>query len=237
VADRHTDRLYAGLRQKFGQQGTGANGYQLGSFFRREQALLYSLLQPAAFPLVDIACGSGLMLAPFPDDGARVIGLDFNQQACLDAHNNGLAVLRGDAFELPFADQSIAQLVNCQFLNQQDSAGTQRFIGEAARVLKPGGRIVLFWRHADSLFHWLAGALVHTGEWLRGAPRFPQFSHSMDELEVLITGVGLTIVERMVTVPFLYSGQLKVHSLAARVVGASLVVVAEKPVELGGRNE
>ena len=173
MADQHTDGLYAEIRQKFGQSGAGANGYQMRSFFRREQALLYSLLGHADLPVLDIACGSGLMLASLPSGRGEVIGLDYNQLACIDAKRNGLTVLRGDAFSLPFVNGSIAQVVNCQFLNQQSNENTRQFIEEVARVLKPGGRLVLFWRYADSLFHRLCGALVWAGEWVRRAPRFP----------------------------------------------------------------
>ncbi len=233
LADQQTDGLYAGIRQKFGQQSAGANGYQMSAFFRREQALLYSFLRPNDFPLLDVACGSGLMLAPSLGNGAEVIGVDFNQQACVDARNNGLKVLRGDAFELPFADQTMAQVVNCQFLNQQSAADTQRFISEVARVLKPGGQLVLFWRHAESVFHRLAGTLIRASERMSGAPVFPQFTHPMAEIETLMTASGLVVVERAVSVPFGYPRQLRPSRIAARVIGASLVLVAERPAKRG----
>jgi len=237
MADQRTDNLYAGIRQKFGQRGAGANGYQLGAFFRREQALLYSCLRPDEFPLLDIACGSGLMLTPSLGNGAEVIGLDFNQQACADALGNGLAVTRGDAFGLPFAADTIGQVVNCQFLNQQTSGDTRLFVEEVARVLKPGGRLVLFWRHADSLFHRLAGALVQVSERLRGAPRFPQFTHPMAEIEEMITAAGLVTTQRKVSVPFLVPQWLEPASSAASIVGASLILVAEKPRRTSGTDQ
>lgn len=237
LADQQTDNLYAGIRQKFGQRGAGANGYQMGSFFRREQALLYSLLRPDGFPLLDIACGSGLMLAPSLGQGAEVIGLDFNQQACLDAQNNSLDVVRGDAFALPFASETIAQVVNCQFLNQQNAADTQRFIKEVARVLKPDGQLLLFWRHADSLFHRLAGALVQANERLRGAPVFPQFTHPMADIEAVMASAGLTVVARTVSVPFGYPRQLQPFGLFAKIIGASLVLVAQKPAKIDGSEQ
>lgn len=234
MADQQTDGLYAGIRQKFGQRGAGANGYQMSSFFRREQALLYSLLKSDQYPLLDIACGSGLMLAPSLNPGSQVVGVDFNHLACVDAKQNGLAILRGDAFALPLATGSVAQVVNCQFLNQQTSADTRQFVNEVARVLKPGGRLVLFWRHADSLFHRCAGALVQASEWASGAARFPQHSHSFAELETMTTGCGLTVVEQLVSVPFFYPRRLKPSRIAAKLIGASQVLVAEKPM-VGGQ--
>ena len=228
MADQRTDNLYAGIRQKFGQREAGANGYQMYSFFRREQRLLYSLLRPTEFPILDIACGSGLMLSPSLEGDGLVVGLDFNERACMDALANGLRVFRGDAFRLPLANDSVAQAINCQFLNQQTAENTQLFIKEVARVLKPGGQLVLFWRHADSLFHRVAGALVRTRERLTGEPVFPQFSHPLAETEVMLRKANLSVSERLVSVPFFYSQPLRPSQWAAGLVGASLVIVAEK---------
>lgn len=229
MADKHTDDLYAGIRKKFGQRGAGANGYQMRSFFRREQKLLYSLLRPAEFPLLDIACGSGLMLAPSLGEDGLVVGLDFNERACLDALDNGLKVFRGDAFSLPLASDSVAQAINCQFLNQQSAESTQLFINEVARVLEPGGQLVLFWRHADSLFHRVAGALVQISERLRGEPVFPQYSHPLAEIEAMAQAANLSVMKCLVSVPFCYSRPLKPSQWLSGLVGASLVMVAEKP--------
>ena len=121
MADQHTDKMYDALRSQWGKHAR-ANGYQLNSFFLSEQAIVLSALQEKQFPIVDLACGSGLMVLPIATDQNQIFGLDFNADACSGARTLGLNVVRGDVFHLPFADDSVGQLVNCQFLNQQPNA-------------------------------------------------------------------------------------------------------------------
>jgi ubiquinone/menaquinone biosynthesis C-methylase UbiE len=53
-------------------------------------------------------------------------------------------VRTGDARELPFPDGSFDVIVSTAVLhNIYDAAGRERAVGEIARVLKPGGRVVL----------------------------------------------------------------------------------------------
>ena len=66
-ADRETDALYAGMRRRFGARRAEANGYRYAGYFHREQALLLSLLDADAAVVLDVACGSGLMLEPLRD--------------------------------------------------------------------------------------------------------------------------------------------------------------------------
>ena len=187
--------------------------------------MLASLKRDLA-PILDIACGSGLMVRPLPTDD--ILGLDFNQQACVDARANGIPIIRGDAFALPLADQTIGQVINCQFLNQQTSEQTQLFVAEAARVLKPGGRLILTWRHAESLIHKGAAALFEFIDGMRGCERFPQFTHPMAELESMCTAAGLTVCKKTVTPPIGFLPKLAPDNPISMLAGASLHMVADK---------
>ncbi len=229
MADKNIDKLYGHIRHRFGQRGAGANGYQIQFFFRREQRQVLSYLRHQPSPIVDVACGSGLMIEPMLAWDVAVVGVDFNTQACLDANQNGLPVIRGDGFRLPFADQSIGQIINCQFLNQQTKTDTQRFVREIARILKPGGQLVLFWRHGQSLLHRNAAVFFQLVDRLRGAPKFPQYIHPMSELEGFAKQNGLHCRNQAVTLPMLAVDRVATNSWLARVFGASLVMVMEKP--------
>jgi ubiquinone/menaquinone biosynthesis C-methylase UbiE len=228
-ADSSVDELYERMRSAHGAKNAYANGYRLHRFFKREQRLLLSHLEPGKGPILDIACGSGLMLLPLAAQGTVIIGVDFNETACMDARRNGLTILRGDAFNLPIAGDSIAQAVNCQFLNQQPKERTQRFIEEAARVLMPGGRLLILWRHADSLLHRSAHAALQTLDKFTGAqPEFPQYTNTLDEIATYAPAAGLSLELDAVTLPALWPDTLPSASLRARIFGASLFAILKK---------
>lgn len=227
MADRETDQLYGTLRSRWGADAR-ANGYQLDTFFRSEQNLVLSALTDL-LPIVDVACGSGLMILPARDTHPEVFGLDYNQDACTAAASNDLPVTRGDAFNLPFGDATIGQIVNCQFLNQQDNFNTERFLAETGRVLKPGGRLVITWRHARSLLHRTATL------WLKArqdpAAAFPQYVHPASQIAETAEANGLKILKLEVTWPFKTQTNMAPDTFLSGFVGASLFMVAERVVE------
>ena len=92
--DKRTDRLYADIRGRFGERSPLANGYRTRAYFLREQSVLHGLLNADASTVVDIACGSGLMLRLLVDGRRVVFGIDFNADACQAANSNGFPVVR-----------------------------------------------------------------------------------------------------------------------------------------------
>lgn len=228
-ADRDTDRLYARMRGRYGSRRAEANGYRYAAYFRREQAVLMSLLKPGAGTVVDVACGSGLMLQGLLDGRRRVIGVDFNADACAAAQANGLPVVRGDAFALPLATGSVEQMINCQFFNQQSAAGVAAFVTEAARVLAPEGELVLVWRNGAAVIHRWAHAALTLLDRLRGQPEFPQVTHSFADLRRLLTAAGLELRHAEVSCPPLAWRSRDVDGWLARLIGASCIVVARRP--------
>ena len=228
--DKRTDRLYADIRERFGDRNPLANGYRTRAYFLREQSVLHGLLDPDASIVVDIACGSGLMLRPLVDGRRVVFGIDFNADACQAALTNGFPVVRADAFALPLRDASIDELTSCQFFNQQRAEGLKIFALEAARVLRPGGRAVLVWRNGAALVHRLAHACLSVVDRLRGLPEFPQFVHSIEDLRTYLTAAGLEIEHEEVSFPVLRWRSKDIMGLAAGIIGASCIVIARKPI-------
>ena len=234
-ADKQTDSLYHSMRAKYGKGNARTNGYRSRGYFMWEQRLLFLALgdKKRLGTLLDIGCGSGLMVRPLAERGHRVIGLDFNAEACKFAHENGIPILRGDAYALPLQSESIDHAICCQFLNQQPHAQAPQLIGEATRVLSRGGRLILVWRNGRSLLHRLAHGIGRLADRMSGAPDFPQVFHSPETLRRLAKDAGLSVDFIGVSCPLLSRGWIGEKSLLAKLAGASFFMVLRKPKDIG----
>jgi len=133
----------------------------------RRRAVREAAVRPGNV-VVDVACGTGDLTEQFArTEASRVIGVDFTPQM-LEIAKSKLArrdvrvkervsYIEGDAQALPFDDAS-ADVVSIAFgiRNVTDPA---KAIAEFARILKPGGRLVIleFGRPRMGLARWLNG--------------------------------------------------------------------------------
>ncbi len=98
----------------------------------------------AGVRLLDVACGSGYAVAVAEARGAAASGLDASTELITIAGARSPAAdLRvGDMFALPFPDQSFDVVTSFNGI----WAGCEPALGEARRVLAPGGRFgMTFW--------------------------------------------------------------------------------------------
>lgn len=212
------------MRDRFGADHARANGYVADWFFLREQAFLIPKIKPGK--VLDVACGSGLMLQPL-NDSHEVIGIDFNNTACQQALLNRVNVVRGDAFSLPFEDASFDVVTNCQFFNQQPTRQVELMIREAGRVLKPGGHMHLMWRGAHTVIHRFTYGLISLVNYLVGRPNFPQFDHMPDQIMPLLTDCQLSPGAQRMTLP-VGAADVQPNSVTAKIFGASHYLMLEK---------
>ena len=120
---------------------------------RRERPFLLELLARAPErSVIDLGCGTGEHVAFFADEGARAVGLDRSESmitaACEhEALGRGRFVL-GDALEAAelLADEPPFGLAIClgnMLPYVQEDADLARFAEQAARVLVPGGLLLI----------------------------------------------------------------------------------------------
>lgn len=90
----------------------------------------------------EVGAGSGTTLATLAGLGAKVSGLEPSAEAREYAHSKGLALLEGDITKIPLPDSSLDTVLALDVL--EHVADDQRAIGECARVLRPGGILIIF---------------------------------------------------------------------------------------------
>ncbi len=93
--------------------------------------------------VLDVACGTGDMAVELVRHGCDVTGIDISEEMLVIARRkveNGKWQV-ADAENLPFDDNAF-DAVTCAF-GVRNFAGLEGGLGEMARVLKPGGRLVI----------------------------------------------------------------------------------------------
>jgi ubiquinone/menaquinone biosynthesis C-methylase UbiE len=115
---------------------------------RLERGVIFELAGPlAGLEVLDVGCGDGAYAVALATQGARVTGVDawltVLRAAALRAQNSptSLALVASDASSLPFESDSFELVVAVTALCFMKSP--RAALGEIARVLRPGGRVVL----------------------------------------------------------------------------------------------
>ncbi|MGC1464817.1 MAG: metalloregulator ArsR/SmtB family transcription factor [Pseudolabrys sp.] len=113
-----------------------------------EAAIIAALGERPFRSLLDLGTGTGRMLELFGPKIERGLGLDLSLDMLLLARDRleraGLkncSVRQGDIYDLPLANDSFDAIIIHQVLHFLDDGG--RAIREAARVLRPGGRLLV----------------------------------------------------------------------------------------------
>lgn len=145
--------------------------------------------------LLDIGCGGGHLIREARAEGWRTVGTDLAHEACATAAATG-QVVQADARALPFSGAAFDALTVVNVLDH--TIHPRRVLQEAARVLRPGGLLVV--RIPNATFHapW-APLLAHLGplvRWRRwdAYPILHLFAFSPHALRRLVERAGFDVV-------------------------------------------
>jgi ubiquinone/menaquinone biosynthesis C-methylase UbiE len=129
------------------------------ALFDSDEPAVHGILDrlPAGSAL-DAACGTGRYAAHLAARGHRVVGVDGSPEMLARARTRvpGAAFARGDLHRLPLADGAVDAVVCALALVHVPSLGS--VLAEFARVLRPGGSLVISDVHHDLV---LRGSVVH----------------------------------------------------------------------------
>jgi ubiquinone/menaquinone biosynthesis C-methylase UbiE len=196
----------------------------------RNAVVVRDLIRPGQGLCLDLGCGTGQYFDTVAATGRTVVGLDRSADQLRIARSRACCVVQADAAALPFADDTFPTVVTLWISTDVDNFA--HVLGEAARVLAPGGLLGFYGVHPcfnGPHTQWMddGGILAHPtyrhAGWHDEAPwwgynvrrRFGMRHHPLPELLNAIIGSGLTLEH--------------VAEPGSRAVPVSLAIRARKP--------
>ena len=144
--------------------------------------------------LLDLGAGAGRMLELFAPQAERAVGVDLSSAMLAAARGrleesgfDNVQLRQGDIYALPIERNSVDLAVMHQVLHFLDDPG--RALREAARVLAPGGRLLV------------VDFAPHDEETLRDKHAHRRLGFSDAEITGLLTQAGLDVVQRRELAP------------------------------------
>jgi SAM-dependent methyltransferase len=144
--------------------------------------------------VLDVGCGEGQATRRVAATGSVTVGIDPTWLQITKAHERGgdASYLRAEADRLPFATAAFDAVLMCLVIEHVDPF--EPAVGEMARVLEPGGRLLLLLNHPllqAPGSGWIDDHILGEQYW-RVGPYLPDDS----TLEAVAPGVNLPFMHR-----------------------------------------
>jgi len=106
-------------------------------------------------PVCDVGCGPGQIARYLQERGARSLGLDLSFGNLKQARrlNSGLEFVQGDMLALPFAGETLGGIAAFYSIIHLDRDQVPVALREMARVLRPGGWLLLAFHLGTGTLH------------------------------------------------------------------------------------
>lgn len=135
-------RIFGGLSTSYDSVLDWMTLYQDRTWKRR---MLEKLTLGGGLRILDVGCGTGVLEERYSLGDSEVVGIDVTSGMIRLAQKKGLnsASMLGlaDAERLPFREGSFDLVTSCYAPKYCD---TERFVEELGRVLRPGGKMVVY---------------------------------------------------------------------------------------------
>jgi SAM-dependent methyltransferase len=201
------------LSEQYGEHHRARRGREF-VYGGAERAVLFARLVGTGKHVLDLGCRYGALTRAYVD-GNQVVGVDVDREALAEAAKLGIETRWADVDEpLPFPDATFDVVVAGELLEHIPRPDS--LVGEARRVLRPGGRVVGSVPNAFRLRNRL--------RFLAGQPpeNDPTHLHMFTPAAVRDLLAGLDEVE----LTFISSRFLRVHP---RLFGNDIVFTGRKP--------
>lgn len=149
----------------------------LGRQAEYDRHLLELLAPRAGDRVLDLGCGTGLLCRRIADRldpaaGGEAVGIDAaGRMIALARRKRGGSGCRFEAMaaeRLEFPDAAFDAVVSSLFFHHVDLDLKRQALGEALRVLKPGGRLVIADMHTPTT--WMGALVSHVARWFFWQP-------------------------------------------------------------------
>lgn len=156
----------------------------IGPFLRPvHEGMLDALSAHNCNTVIDLCCGTGLLVGMARDGGFSPMGVDLSPTmlAVARAKYPGATFIEGDASAIPFPDNSFDAATISFALHEKPAEVARAILNEAARVTRPGGLLLVAdYRLSTSRNSRLTGWAIALVERLAGTEHYTDFRRYMD---------------------------------------------------------
>ena len=177
-----------------------------------------------AMHLLELGCGTGNLTSKLRADHITAVDISGSALQLYQKNNpTAFAVKHASILDLPFSSGSFDGVYNLGVLEHFTVAEIRDILVELNRVLKPGGRLLLFWPHARAT----SVAVLKAAHWLARRASDPTTSFHPPEVSLLRSR---SWAESLMTDA---GFRLKRYSFGPRDFFVQAVIVAEKAATTG----